>query len=120
MDMRHNFHVSPVAVVHGGHGPLGVWEIPERHTTVVFPNDRLVFLDPADESLKMTIEENCHGLMDLERNRGLEFCTAVGQPSAAELPCSLLDLIISGEAPNQPRPALRRGMNKGKHAEGHD
>ena len=57
MNIRNSFHVSSVAVIHGGDGQLGDWEIPARCTTVVFPDDRLVFLDPAHESLKTTIAE---------------------------------------------------------------
>ena len=43
MNMRHTYRVSPVAVIHGKDLPdrpvVGVWEIPERCTTVVFPGD---------------------------------------------------------------------------------
>ena len=41
--MRINFSISPVAVVHGGRGLCGSWELPETTETVLYPGDRLMF-----------------------------------------------------------------------------
>ncbi|CAE7260910.1 unnamed protein product [Symbiodinium sp. CCMP2592] len=46
MNMRNKYNISPVGVIHNGSGLTGLWEIPERWTTVVFPRDRIVFLEP--------------------------------------------------------------------------
>lgn len=47
LNMRNNFAISPIAVVHGGCGPRGLWELPEKTSTILCPGDRLVFLPPA-------------------------------------------------------------------------
>ena len=47
LNMRHNFDISPVAVVHGSCGTedlSGSWELPEKRSTIVFPRDKLIFL----------------------------------------------------------------------------
>ena len=43
---RNNFAISPIAVVHGGCRLRGLWELPEKTTTVLCPSDRLIFLPP--------------------------------------------------------------------------
>ena len=47
LNMRNNFAISPIAVVHGGCGPRGLWEVPEKTSTILCPGDRLIFLPPA-------------------------------------------------------------------------
>lgn len=47
LNMRNNFAISPIAVVHGGCGPRGLWELPEKTSTILCPGDRLIFLPPA-------------------------------------------------------------------------
>ena len=57
LNMRNNFAISPIAVVHGGCGPRGLWEVPEKTSTILCPGDRLIFLPPAPagrESLQRT------------------------------------------------------------------
>ena len=47
LNMRHNFDISPVAVIHGSCGTedlSGSWELPEKRSTIVFPRDKLIFL----------------------------------------------------------------------------
>mmetsp|Transcript_92411 Transcript_92411/g.298686 ORF Transcript_92411/g.298686 Transcript_92411/m.298686 type:complete len:457 (-) Transcript_92411:454-1824(-) len=44
LNMRHNFGMSPVAVIQGGRGPSGVWVLPAMGDTVVRDGYRLVFL----------------------------------------------------------------------------
>ncbi|CAJ1340457.1 unnamed protein product [Effrenium voratum] len=43
LNMRHNFRISPMAVVHGGCGLKGLWELPEKTYTILHPGDRLIF-----------------------------------------------------------------------------
>eukprot|EP00438_Fugacium_kawagutii_P021606 Skav212190 [mRNA] locus=scaffold754:561324:564057:- [translate_table: standard] len=60
LNMRNNFFISPLAVIHGGDGWRGLWELPERTTTILWPQDRLVFLDttPLEEAaFKACIEK---------------------------------------------------------------
>ena len=71
MNMRHTYMVSPVAAIHNGLGLSGDWEIPERHTTVVYGGDRLLFLEPSDES----IHQACLRLTDITENQSLPFVT---------------------------------------------
>ncbi|CAK9070751.1 unnamed protein product [Durusdinium trenchii] len=64
LNMRHNFKISPIAVVHGGRETLGWWDLPEKTTTILCPGDRLIFLVPshelADADFKNSIERlNC-------------------------------------------------------------
>ena len=42
--MRNEFKISPLAVVHGGLGSLGLWELPESTKTILCPRDRLMLL----------------------------------------------------------------------------
>ena len=121
MNMRHTFGVSPVAVIHGdGRNECrdwyaGAWEMPERCTTVVFPGDRLVFLEPADVSLKRRVEEMCHDrVTSLEYIRRLSCWTRPVLLSLGPLPpegrhSDLLELLMAAMAPNAVRPATRRG-----------
>lgn len=46
LNMRNNFKISPLAIVHGGSGFQGLWELPEKTTTVLCPQDRLIFMAP--------------------------------------------------------------------------
>eukprot|EP00439_Symbiodinium_sp_Y106_P082421 s217_g21.t2 len=63
MNMRNKYNISPVGVIHGGSGLTGIWEIPERWTTVVFKGDRIVFLEPDDRGLRDAFESKVNLLM---------------------------------------------------------
>ena len=52
LNMRQNWRVSPVGVVHGGQEWHGAWEVPETVNTIVWSGDRLVFYDPSDRKAK--------------------------------------------------------------------
>ena len=46
LNMRHTFAISPLAVIHGGEGAAGEWEVPETTRTILCPGDRLIFIEP--------------------------------------------------------------------------
>ena len=61
LNMRHNFGVSPTAVVHRlDDYDYDLWEVPETTSTILFPNDCLVFLQYPDSAEE--IKESMHEL----------------------------------------------------------
>lgn len=49
LNMRPTFAISPLAVIHGGKGAAGLWEVPETTRTILCPGDRLIFVEPHPE-----------------------------------------------------------------------
>ena len=52
LNMRNTFAISPLAVIHGGKGAAGLWEVPETTRTILCPGDRLIFVEPHPEEGK--------------------------------------------------------------------
>lgn len=52
LNMRPTFAISPLAVIHGGKGAAGLWEVPETTRTILCPGDRLIFVEPHPEEGK--------------------------------------------------------------------
>jgi len=52
LNMRNTFAISPLAVIHGGKGAAGLWEVPETTRTILCPGDRLIFVEPHPEEEK--------------------------------------------------------------------
>ena len=67
LNMRHNFQVSPLGVIHGGKGLFGWWEVPEKTTTLLFPGDRLIYFYPSTSEAF----ENCIQRLSSEELPGL-------------------------------------------------
>eukprot|EP00438_Fugacium_kawagutii_P005092 Skav221522 [mRNA] locus=scaffold1248:159397:161897:- [translate_table: standard] len=63
LNMRKNFKISPLAIIHGGSGLQGVWELPEKTTTVLCKNDRLIFKAP-DDQVEDDFEKHVNNLND--------------------------------------------------------
>ena len=94
----------------------------------MFPGDRVVFLEPADESFA----EACSRLTDVAENGRLEFVeqeifgpssdnlALLETPSSSASLRELLDLLMVAEIPNQPRPDPRRGQGGGGGGESQD
>ena len=40
LNMRNTFAISSLAVIHGGKGAAGLWEVPETTRTILCPGDR--------------------------------------------------------------------------------
>lgn len=52
LNMRPTFAISPLAVIHGGKGAAGLWEVPETTRIILCPGDRLIFIEPHPEDGK--------------------------------------------------------------------
>lgn len=117
LSMRNNFFISPLAVIHGGDGSRGLWELPERTTTILCPQDRLIFLDttPLEEAaFKACIEK----LNEKESLLKLD-CVKKSLDDANLFPCSAVEpkpkAAASKAAPKRKRPTRRgRGGSKRK------
>ena len=87
---------------------------------MVFPGDRVVFLEPADE----IFAEACRRLTDVAENRRLEFVEreifdlspeilALETQSSSASPLELLEDLMKADVPSHTRPEERRGRGGG-------
>ena len=65
LNMRHNFRVSPVAVMHCGPKEF-LFEIPETVRTILYPNDCLVFLESDPGDINQSMQNLNKGILELE------------------------------------------------------
>lgn len=107
--MRINFSISPVAVVHGGRGLCGSWELPETTETVLYPGDRLMFYVPAENEDQLLHNHCSKKLIEFKESQLGTHIAVVGRPMLAALRAAQSEPIFGAE-PTETQPPLSSGQ----------
>ncbi|CAK9066851.1 Uncharacterized protein SCF082_LOCUS33937 [Durusdinium trenchii] len=109
LNMRINFSISPVAVVHGGRGLCGSWELPETTETVLYPGDRLMFYVPAENEDQLLHNHCSKKLIEFKESQLGTHIAVVGRPMLAALRAAQSEPIFGAE-PTETQPPLSSGQ----------